>query len=98
MYEPWQQYEIDFIRDVAGIFTTRQIAGKLERTLNSIRYMAQRIGVNLDRRKCRRWTANELSLFPTHTDRQISEMTGRTIGAVQTRRCFLRASNNGAMK
>ena len=47
MAEKWESYELQFIREVAGIMPASLIAEKLERTHRAIQRMARKIGVSL---------------------------------------------------
>ncbi|CNJ17648.1 hypothetical protein PGS49_19690 [Yersinia intermedia] len=44
---PWEDYEKDFIREVAGVFSAALIAEKLERTKRAIEEKARILGVSL---------------------------------------------------
>lgn len=87
IYEEWQQYERDFIREVAGVMSRAEIAEKLERTPAAIAVQACKLGVSLGLlRKNRPWVTSEISLFMSHTDHEIKEITGRTLQSVQSKR------------
>lgn len=47
MADKWESYELQFIREVAGIMPASLIAEKLERTQRGIQRMARKIGVSL---------------------------------------------------
>lgn len=87
IYEEWQQYEKDFIKEVAGVMSRTEIAEKLERTPAAIAVQACRLGVSLGLlRKSKPWVMSEIALFALHTDHQIKEITGRTLQSVQSKR------------
>lgn len=87
IYEEWQQYERDFIKEVAGVMSRTEIAEKLERTPAAVAVQAHRLGVSLGLLRCNRiWESSELALFCTHTDHEIKDITGRTLQAVQSKR------------
>ncbi len=44
---PWEDYEKDFIREVAGVFSAALIAEKLERTKRAIEEKARILGISL---------------------------------------------------
>ena len=87
IYEEWQQYERDFIKEVAGVMSRAEIAEKLERTPAAIAVQACKLGISLGLlRKNKAWMTSEVALFETNTDHQIKEITGRTLQSVQSKR------------
>lgn len=44
---------------------------------------------------CDKWTSDELSLFSTHSNQQISELTGRSLNSVGDRRLLENLRRNG---
>lgn len=87
IYEEWQQYEKDFIKEVAGMMSRTEIAEKLERTPAAVAVQAHRLGVSLGLlRSNRPWKTSELALFISHTDHEIKDLTGRTLQSVQSKR------------
>lgn len=44
---------------------------------------------------CDRWTSDELSLFPTHSNQQISELTSRSLQSIGDRRLLENLRRNG---
>lgn len=91
MADLWEPYEVQFLREVAGYMPGHVISEKLERPMSAIYYKAQREGIRLTAiRKAFRWATTETSLFPTHSDQEISEITGRSITAVKIKRSVLK--------
>ncbi len=87
IYEEWQQYEKDFIKEVSGKMSRSEIAEKLERTTAAVAAQASRLGISLGViRKNIAWRTNEIALFSSHTDREIKSITGRTMQSVQSKR------------
>lgn len=87
MAERWEPYEVQFLREVAGYMPGLLISEKLERPLRSVYYKAKSIGIQLTaNRQVRRWSDEELSLLFKYGDNEVSQMTGRTIRAVQVKR------------
>lgn len=83
---PWQPWEEDFLREVAGNMPTAEIVEKLERTPSSIQNKASRLGVTLLTERHRPWTKAELSLFENFSAEEIAVATQRTIYACRSMR------------
>ncbi|MBS3895036.1 hypothetical protein [Serratia marcescens] len=87
MAERWEPFEVQFLREVAGYMPGLLISEKLERPLRTIYSKARSIGIHLTaKRQVRRWSDEELSLLSRYGDNEVSQMTGRTVRAVQVKR------------
>lgn len=115
MAERWQEYEKEFLRQVARCTEVEIIAKKLERTESAIIRQAKkmklrRVGDKVLKynnpkrvlrkwrsliKPCDRWKSDELSLFNTHSNQQISELTGRSMKSVGDRRLLENLRRNG---
>jgi len=96
IYEEWQQYEKDFIKEVSGKMSRSEIAEKLERTDAAVATQASRLGIPLGViRKNIAWRTNEIALFSSHTDREIKSITGRTMQSVQSKRYEIEGRRQG---
>lgn len=83
---PWETWEEEFLRDVAGKMPTAEIMKKLERSASSIQNKASRLNVSLLPQRHRPWTKAEQSLFENSTADEIVESTQRSIYAVRAMR------------
>lgn len=83
---PWETWEEDFLRDVAGKMPTTEIMEKLERSASSIHNKAARLRVSLLPQRHRPWTKAELSLFENFTADEVAEATQRSIYSVRAKR------------
>lgn len=98
MTEKWEPFEVQFLREVAGYMPGLLISEKLERPLRTIYSKAQSIGIQLTaNRQVRRWSDEELSLLAKYGNKEVSQITGRTIRAVQVKRSNLNIAFNGDM-
>lgn len=89
--QPWERYELDFLAEVAGTMTLKEVAEKLERTQGSVKNKAMYLGITLFSAKgWQSWTPEHTALFNSHTDKEISLITGRSPRAVATKRYNLR--------
>ncbi len=89
-YEPWEEYEEQFIREVAGYMPGSLIAEKLERSIQSVYSKASDMDVTLiSNRPSRRWTETELQLLGKDADEKVAHLTGRTPKAVMCKRASL---------
>ncbi|HHT8315334.1 TPA: hypothetical protein ACT24S_004773 [Yersinia enterocolitica] len=89
-YEPWEGYEDQFMREVAGYMPGDLIAEKLERSLQSIYAKASSMGIALiSNRPARRWTETELQLLGKDADEKVAHLTGRTLKSVICKRASL---------
>jgi|AGFT01.1.fsa_nt_gi hypothetical protein len=83
---PWEAWEEDFLREVAGKMSTSEIMEKLERSAKSIQNKASRLRVSLLPEPVRPWTDYERSLINTLPPEQIAEITSRSVFAVRAMR------------
>ncbi|HHH1650993.1 TPA: hypothetical protein ACPZS6_001460 [Yersinia enterocolitica] len=89
-YEPWEEYEEQFIREVAGYMPGSLIAEKLERSIQSVYSKASDMDVTLiSNRPSRRWTETELRLLGKDADEKVANLTGRTLKSVMCKRASL---------
>lgn len=89
-YEPWEEYEEQFMREVAGYMPGSIIAEKLERSIQSVYSKASDMDVTLiSNRPARRWTETELRLLGKDADKKVAHLTGRTLKSVMCKRASL---------
>ncbi|HDL8567102.1 TPA: hypothetical protein ACMY33_001292 [Yersinia enterocolitica] len=89
-YGPWEGYEEQFIKEVAGYMPGSLIAEKLERSLQSVYSKASDMDVTLiSNRPARRWTKKELQLLGKNADEKVAHLTGRTLKSVMCKRASL---------
>lgn len=89
-YEPWEGYEEQFMREVAGYMPGSLIAEKLERSIQSVYSKASDMDVTLiSNRLARRWTETELQLLGKDADEKVANLTGRTLKSVMCKRTSL---------
>lgn len=89
-YEPWEGYEEQFMREVAGYMPGSLIAEKLERSIQSVYSKASDMDVTLiSNRPSRRWTETELRLLGRDADEKVAHLTGRTLKSVMCKRASL---------
>lgn len=86
-FEPWEQYEEDFLREVASSMTGDDIAEKLDRTSSSVFNKASRMGIRLTALKqCKPWNQIEEEMIATLPASTVAARTGRSIFAVRAKR------------
>lgn len=89
-YEPWEGYEEQFMREVAGYMPGSLIAEKLERSIQSVYSKASDMDVTLiSNRLARRWTETEFQLLGKDADEKVANLTGRTLKSVMCKRTSL---------
>ena len=85
--DPWEQYEEDFLREVASSMTGDDIAEKLERTSSSVFNKASRLGIRLTAiKKCKPWNQIEEEMIEKLPAHIVAERTGRSIYAIRAKR------------
>lgn len=85
--EPWEQYEEDFLREVASSMTVEGISEKLERTTAAVTNKASRIGVKLSaKRVFKSWNKDEEAMISTLPAITVANLTGRSIYAIRAKR------------
>lgn len=95
--QTWERYELDFIVEVASTMTLKEIADKLERTQDSVKNKATYLGITIHSAKgWNPWTPEQSELFSSHSDKEISLITGRSERAVATKRYNLRIQARAA--
>jgi len=75
-----------------GTMPDGKVAGILGRTAASVRNRRIRLGIELQHRVRRDWTAGEDALLGKHTDSEVARRLNRTYGSVQSRRLALKIS------
>ena len=95
--QSWERYELDFIVEVAGKMTTRNIAEKLERTESSIKNKAICLGISLAAvREVKEWMPEEVALFLSKSNKEICLITGRSQNSVANKRYTLFSRHRAA--
>lgn len=95
--QPWEPYEEQFLREVGGYMSRETIADKLERTPNAIKNRARMLGVSLaSERITTAWKPEETALFDSHSDKEISQITGRSARSVASKRYQLKIYRRAA--
>lgn len=95
--QPWERYELDFLAEVAGTMTLKEVAEKLERTQGSVKNKAMYLGITLFPAKgWQSWTPEHTALFSSHSDKEISLLTGRSIRSVCAKRYRLKVYRRAA--
>ena len=85
--DPWEQYEEDFLREVASSMTADDIGDKLDRTSSSVFNKASRMAIRLTSLKaCKPWNQIEEEMIATLPARMVADRTGRSIYAVRAKR------------
>ncbi|WP_159282161.1 hypothetical protein [Rahnella variigena] len=93
----WERYEMDFLIEVASTMTLKEISEKLERTEGAIKNKASYLGITLLSAKAwSPWTPEQVALFSTHSDKEISLITGRTVKSVCSKRYQLKIYRRAA--
>ncbi|RJT47196.1 hypothetical protein [Rahnella woolbedingensis] len=93
----WERYEMDFLIEVASTMTLKEISEKLERTEGAIKNKASYLGITLLSAKAwSPWTPEQAALFSTHSDKEISLITGRTVKSVCSKRYQLKIYRRAA--
>jgi len=92
--EKWSQKEIEKLRRVYPISSRSEVEAHFpNRTWESIRYMAKKLGLRLKYRRENQWRENEIEFIKRNydkmTDEEIGRKLGRTAMAVQAKRLQL---------
>ena len=93
----WERYEMDFLIEVASTMTLKEISEKLERTEGAIKNKASYLGITiLSTKGWNPWTPEQTALFGTHSDKEISLITGRSLRSVCSKRYQLKSNRRAA--
>lgn len=93
----WERYEMDFLIEVASTMTLKEISEKLERTEGAIKNKASYLGITLLSTKgWNPWTPEQAALFGTHSDKEISHITGRTLKSIACKRLAMKVYRRAA--
>ena len=85
--DPWEQYEENFLREVASSMTADDIGEKLDRTSSSVFNKASRMGIRLTSiKKLKPWNQIEEEMIATLPAHTVSEITGRSVYAIRAKR------------
>lgn len=85
--DPWEQYEEDFLREVASSMTVEDIGEKLSRTTSAIICKASRMKIKLTAKKdIRPWTQWDDEMVLTQPIKIAADLTGRSANAIKARR------------
>ena len=85
--DPWEQYEEDFLREVASSMTVEDIGEKLDRTPNAIICKASRMGIKLSaKRVFKSWNKSEEAMISALPAITVANLTGRSIYAIRAKR------------
>lgn len=95
--QPWQRFEMDLLIEQAETKSASEIAKTLGRTPDAVRCKANYFGLQLVTiHNMKAWQPDEISLFHTHTDKEISLITGRSVKSVCSKRYQLKIYRRAA--
>ncbi|MGC6389700.1 hypothetical protein ACMV8I_18845 [Ewingella sp. S1.OA.A_B6] len=83
----WSRSELDFLVEVASTQSAGELSQAMGRTPESVRTKARYFGIQLVLvRSNKDWTPAETALFTTHSDKEITLMTGRSLKSISAKR------------
>lgn len=95
--QPWQRFEMDLLIEQAETKSASEIAKALGRTPDAVRCKANYFGLQLVTiHNMKAWQPDEIALFHTHTDKEISHITGRTLKSIACKRLAMKIYRRAA--